>query len=400
MSEEIRLGKVRIKDLIITFLKIGTIGFGGGIGMLALIRQYVVQKLKWITDDDLSVGVAMGQMLPGPFVSNYVEFIGYHLRGLKGMIFSVIALLFPSFLSITILSFLYFRYQDISVLQHIFWGIKPVIAGVLLWASLEIGKVNVKNWRSLFIALVAFFALVFRIDVLLTVLVCGILGIIFYTKQKKIELLMLLSFIGLISNQLIKSVIAAPSSISSNQPALVSSIAKGFELFGIFFKIGTIIFGGGFAAIPFIKHEVVDLRNWLTAKEFIDGVALGQVTPGPVAITATFVGYKVLGVVGAIISTVAVFLPSFLLLLLMIHIYNRVRHQPIVQGFIAGVKPAIVGMLFSATVFIGSNSIVDYRTAILAVLGFILLYRFKVEPIWVILGGGFIGWVVKGLLPA
>ncbi|MDH5684414.1 MAG: chromate transporter, partial [candidate division WOR-3 bacterium] len=175
------MSNVRIKDLILTFLKIGTIGFGGGIAMLALIRQNIVKTRRWITDDELGVGVAMGQMLPGPFVSNYVEFIGYHLRGLKGMIISVLAFLLPSFLAITILSFLYFRFQNISVLQNIFSGIQPVIAGVLLWASIEIGKVNVRNWQSLLISLIAFIALLFKIDVLLTVIICGILGIIFYT---------------------------------------------------------------------------------------------------------------------------------------------------------------------------------------------------------------------------
>ena len=390
------MSNVRIKDLILTFLKIGTIGFGGGIAMLALIRQNIVKTRRWITDDELGVGVAMGQMLPGPFVSNYVEFIGYHLRGLKGMIISVLAFLLPSFLAITILSFLYFRFQNISVLQNIFSGIQPVIAGVLLWASIEIGKVNVRNWQSLLISLIAFIALLFKIDVLLTVIICGILGIIFYTRQKKIRVLSILLWVGLLLSQIFNSSFAAP--LKSNQPKFVSAVAKAFELFGVFFKIGTIIFGGGYAAIPFIKNEVVDLRNWLTAKEFIDGVALGQVTPGPVAITATFVGYKVLGIFGAIISTVAIFLPSFLLLLVLIHIYNRIKNQPLVQGFITGVKPAIVGMLFAATVFIGRNSITDYRTAILAVLSFILLYRFKVDPIWLILGGGFFGWMVNSVL--
>ena len=390
------MSNVRIKDLILTFLKIGTIGFGGGIAMLALIRQNIVKTRRWITDDELGVGVAMGQMLPGPFVSNYVEFIGYHLRGLKGMIISVLAFLLPSFLAITILSFLYFRFQNISVLQNIFSGIQPVIAGVLLWASIEIGKVNVRNWQSLLISLIAFIALLFKIDVLLTVIICGILGIIFYTRQKKIRVLSILLWVGLLLSQIFNSSFAAP--LKSNQPKFVSAVAKAFELFGVFFKIGTIIFGGGYAAIPFIKNEVVDLRNWLTAKEFIDGVALGQVTPGPVAITATFVGYKVLGIFGAIISTVAIFLPSFLLLLVLIHIYNRIKNQPLVQGFITGVKPAIVGMLFAATVFIGRNSIIDYRTAILAVLSFILLYRFKVDPIWLILGGGFFGWMVNSVL--
>lgn len=387
--------KVSIKDLILVFLKIGAIGFGGGVAMLALIRQNVVQRRRWITDDELSVGVAMGQMLPGPFVSNYVEYIGYQLRGLKGMTISVIAFLLPSFLAMTILSFLYFRFQRILLLEQIFWGIKPVIAGILLWASLEIGKTNVRNWRALVIALIAFFALIFRIDVLLTVIVCGSLGVIFYIKPKKFDWLIFIFAISLLANQTIKSVMATPFVTSSNPSVSLSSIAKGVELFGIFFKIGAIIFGGGYASIPFIKQEVVDLRNWLSAKEFIDGVALGQVTPGPVAITATFVGYKVLGVIGAIIATIGVFLPSFLLLLLLIHIYNRIAQQPIVQGFITGVKPAIVGMLFSATVFIGSKSIIDYRTAILAVISFILLYRFKVDPIWLILGGGFLGWFIK-----
>jgi chromate transporter len=395
MPKEIPSAKIRIKDLILVFLKIGAIGFGGGVAMLALIRQNVVQKLKWITDDELSVGVAMGQMLPGPFVSNYVEFIGYRLRGTLGMSISVLAFLFPSFLAMTVLSFLYFRFQNILILQQIFWGIKPIIASILLWASLEIGKVNIRNQNSLLIALVAFFALVFRIDVLLTVLVCGILGILFYIRPRRMNLL-LLSFFGLLF-QAIKSVSATPLSCNPTKPAFVNSIAKAFELFGIFFKIGAIIFGGGYASIPFIKHEVVDLRDWLSAKEFIDGVALGQVTPGPVAITATFVGYKVLGVIGAIIATVGVFLPSFLLLLLLIHIYNRIAHQPIVQGFITGVKPAIVGMLFSATIFIGSNSITNASSAIIAVLGFILLYRFKIDPVWLILGGGIFGFVVKGL---
>lgn len=391
--------KVSIKDLGLTFFKIGTIGFGGGVAMLALIRQNVVQKLKWITDEDLSVAVAIGQILPGPFVPNYVEYIGYQLKGLKGMIVSAIAFLLPSFLAMIVLSSLYFRFQNISVLQQIFVGIQPVIAGILLWASLAVGKVNVRNRRSLLIALLAFLALVFRVDVLLTVLICGILGIIFFTKRKRIGSLVILTLIGLLSQSL-KLVYGAfsPLKIEQSVRGLTSSIAKAFELFGIFFKIGSIIFGGGYAAIPFIKHEIVDLRNWLTAKEFIDGVALGQITPGPVAITATFVGFKVLGIIGATIATIGIFLPSFLLLLLVIRIFHRIRNEPLVQGFLAGVKPAIVGMLFSATIFIGTKSINNYPAGIIGLLSFLLLIRFKLDPIWLILSGGLLGWIVNGLL--
>lgn len=382
--------KVRIKDLILVFLKIGTIGFGGGVAMLALIRQNIVQKLKWITDDELSIAVAMGQMTPGPFVPNYVEYIGYHLRGLNGMIISVLAFLFPSFLAMIILSFLYFRFQSILILQHIFSGIQPVIAGILLWASLEIGKANVRNWRALLITAIAFIALVVKIDVLLTVIVCGILGIIFYGKKKNIPIISLLLMLWS------TTILALPTKTEVLPPKnFIAAIARAFELFGVFFKIGAIIFGGGFAAIPFIKNEVVDLRHWLTAKEFIDGVALGQITPGPVAITATFVGYKVLGIFGAIIATLGIFLPSFFILLLLIKIYQKIKDKPLVQDFLAGVKPAIVGMILAATVFIGKNSILNYWAGILALLSFLLLVRFKLDPIWLILGGGILGWVLK-----
>ena len=381
--------KVRIKDLVLVFLKIGTLGFGGGVAMLALIRQNIVQRLKWITDDELSIAVAMGQMTPGPFVPNYVEYIGFHLRGLKGMIFSVLAFLFPPFLAMIILSFLYFRFQSIPVLQHVFAGVQPVIAGILLWASLEIGKVNVRNWRALFITAIAFIALMVKIDVLLTVIACGILGIIFYGKKKNTPIILLLMLWG-------TKILALPTKNEVLPPKnFIAAIARAFELFGVFFKIGAIIFGGGFAAIPFIKNEVVDLRHWLTAKEFIDGVALGQITPGPVAITATFVGYKVLGIFGAIIATLGIFLPSFFILLVLIKIYQKIKDKPLVQDFLAGVKPAIVGMILAATVFIGKNSILDYRTAIMAILSFLLLVRLKLDPVWLILGGGLLGWILK-----
>jgi chromate transporter len=383
------VSKVRIKDLILVFLKIGALGFGGGIAMLALIRQNIVQRLKWITDDDLGIAVAMGQMTPGPFVPNYVEYIGYHLRGLKGMIFSVLAFLFPPFLAMVILSFLYFRFQSIPVLQHVFSGVQPVIAGILLWASLQIGKVNVRNWRAILITLIAFVALLVKIDVLVTVIGCGILGIIFYGKKKNNPVILLLLLWG-------AKIFALPTETEVLPPKnFVGVIARSLELFGVFFKIGAIIFGGGFAAIPFIKNEVVDLRHWLTAKEFIDGVALGQITPGPVAITATFVGYKVLGIFGAIIATLGIFLPSFFILLVLIKIYQKIKDKPMVQDFLAGVKPAVVGMILAATVFIGKNSIFDYRTAIMAVVSFLLLVRLKLDPVWLILGGGLLGWILK-----
>lgn len=369
--------KTKIKDLVITFLKIGTFGFGGGVAMLALIRQNVVQRKKWLSDEELTTAVALGQMLPGPFVPNYVEYIGYRLQGLKGMVFSVLAFLLPSYLITTILSLLYFSYHQLPIITNIFSGIKPVIAGILLWATFDISKTNLKSLFSIIIALIALILLLKKVDILFTILLCGGLGILIFTKRLSCAVILFsVLFLG----------------------SVVCGVAntKALELFIVFFKIGLIIFGGGFAAVPFIKYEVVDLRHWLNAQEFIDGVAISQITPGPVAILATFVGYKVLGIIGSLIATIGIFLPSFLLLLIVLLIYERLKNQPLVLGFLSGVMPAVVGMLLAATILIGRESIISLPTLIFSALTFLVLIRYKIDPVFLILAGGlfgFFGWI-------
>jgi chromate transporter len=169
---------------------------------------------------------------------------------------------------------------------------------------------------------------------------------------------------------------------------------KAGELAYVFLKVGTVIFGGGFAAIPFLQHEVVDVHHWLSMREFIDGVALGQITPGPVAITAAFIGYKVLGFWGALIAALGTFLPSSLMLWGLIHVYRRVSSNALVQGFLSGVMPAVTGMILTATVFVGRTAINGSVQAVVAPLALCLLLRYRIEPVWLILGGALVGMVV------
>lgn len=352
--------------------------------MLAMIRENLVRKKRWISDEELSVAVAMGQMLPGPFVPNYVQYIGFRLRGLKGAIVSGVAFLLPCFSLMVLLSFLYFRFSMIPGLQSVFKGVGPAVTALILWATFEIGKTSLKDWRGIIIGVFAFLCLMLKNDVLLTILACGLLGMAFYSRFRNITpLCVLLPFLN-----------SAVCNFSHGWTRMFISMGKNLELGYIFFKIGAIIFGGGFAAIPFIKNEVVELRHWLTAKEFIDGVALGQITPGPVAITATFVGYKVSGIIGAIIATVAIFLPSFLMLIGLLHIYERIKEHSLVVSFLKGVRPAIVGMLLSAGLFIARNAIIDVKSGLLALLGLLVLWRFRLDPIWLILAGGVLGFVL------
>jgi chromate transporter len=358
-----------VKELTKSLFKVGLFGFGGGLGMLALLRAECVVKKRFISDDDLGTAVAMGQMLPGPFVPNYCEYIGYHLFGLKGAIAAGAALILPSFLLMLVLSWFYLTYGTLPGVAQIFKGIGAMITAIVLWAAYEMGRVLIKDIRGIIVFFFALALFFLKFDPILTVILSGVLNIVMVqTKSFKPMLLTL--------------------------PLFVFDSRKALELFGIFLKIGAVIFGGGYGAIPFIQNEVCNLRNWLTAKEFIDGVALGQMTPGPVAITATFVGFKVMGIPGAIIATLGIFLPSFLMLMILVRIYKKLSGNTYVIAFFSGIKAAVVAILLSTGVYFALINWLQPVYAILGILALVALLFKRVEPIFLILIGAIFSLIV------
>jgi chromate transporter len=337
--------------------------------MLALLRQECVQRKKYITDDELCTGVAIGQMLPGPFIPNYCEYIGYHLFGIKGSIIGAIALLTPSFVLMCILSYLYFMYQTLPGVTQIFHGIGAVITAILLWASYDMGKVLIKDVKGVVIFICACVLFFLKFDPILTVLLCGALRIILDRLPAQHPLLFAV-------------------------PLFAFDLKTSLQIAWVFLKIGAIIFGGGYGAIPFIKNEVCAVHGWLSAREFIDGVALGQMTPGPVAITATFVGFKVMGLPGALIASICIFLPSFIMLLVLVHIYKRIHTNSYVLSFFAGIKSAVVAILLTTGIlFVGLNWMSIPYGVFGTIVLIVLLFK-RIEPALLILIGAAFGLIV------
>ena len=337
--------------------------------MLALLRNECVTKKKYITDDELCTAVAIGQMLPGPFIPNYSEYIGYHLFGLRGSIVAAGALLLPSFVLMIILSWFYLTYQSLPGVEQLFKGIGVSMTSILLWASYDMAKVLIKDIKGVIIFIFALALFLIRIDPILTVLICGGL---------KITL----------------DHIKTAAGVLCAVPLFAFDGKKAIDLAGIFIKIGAIIFGGGYGAIPFIKNEVCNVRPWLTPKEFLDGVALGQMTPGPVAITATFVGFKVMGIPGAIIATIGIFLPSFLMLMVLIKIYRKIRSNRYVVSFFDGVKSAVVAILLSTGIVFITMNWIDISYGIFGLGVLLVLVFLRIEPIFLIIAGAVFGLVV------
>lgn len=358
-----------LKTIARTFFKVGLLGFGGGPGMLAIIRSECVKRKKLVCEDELITAVAIGQMLPGPFVPNYCEYIGYRLAGFKGAVVAGVFLLLPSFILMLILSYLYFTFHMLPAVNQIFKGIGAVMTAIIIWAGFDMGRLVIKRFKRVLVFLFAFFLFLNRFDPVLTVLLSGILNVIL---------------------ERIKS-----PPIFFSLPILIFDPKKGLELLGIFLKIGAVIFGGGYAAIPFIQNEVCVYRDWLTQKEFLDGFALGQITPGPVAITATFVGYRVMGVIGALIATLGIFLPSFLMLLILVKIYKRIEHNLYVQTFLDGIKSAVVAILLSTGILFIPVNWFDITYGIFGVLCLILLLTIKkIDPVVILIAGIVFGLII------
>jgi len=358
-----------LKDLAKALFKVGLFGFGGGIGMLAILRNECVKKKKLIDDDDLCTAVAMGQILPGPFIPNYCEYIGYHLFGMKGAAIAAIALLLPSFVLMVILSWFYLTYQSLPGVAQIFKGISAVMTSIILWAAYDMGKVLIKDIKGLIIFFFALVLFLVKFDPIFTVLLCGFLRVMLdYVKNVERCLLAV--------------------------PLFVFEPKKALTLAAIFLKIGAIIFGGGYAAIPFIKNEVCTTRTWLTPQEFLNGMALGQMTPGPVAITATFVGLKVMGIPGAIIASFCIFIPSFIMLIVLVKIYKRICNNKFVMSFFTGIKSAVVAILLSTGISFVLLNWVNVPYGIFGLIILIILLLLKIEPIFLILSGAIFSLII------
>jgi chromate transporter len=360
---------VRLWDIAKPFLKVGTFGFGGGMGMLAMIRNECVKVKKWITDNEMTVAVAIGQILPGPFVPNYCQYIGYKLRRTRGATVATVALLTPSFLIMIVLSWIYLTYHSLPGINQVLKGIGAVMTAIIIWAAYDMGRILIRNWRGWVVFLFSLALFLFKFDPVLTVLISGAVMVIFdHVKSPKLFLAV---------------------------PIITFDLKKALELFWIFFKTGAVTFGGGYAAIPFLEREVCDLRHWLTAREFLAGIALGQITPGPVAITATFIGFKVMGLAGACLSTLAMFLPSFLMFQIVIRIYQKVEKNKYIISFLNGIKSAIVAVLLSTGFYFALTNWHYPPSAFLGLAALAMLIFLKIQPVFLIAAGVIFGLIIR-----
>ena len=391
--------KIPLKELIKVSLYTGATAYGGP-AMFAQIRKKFVTERKWITEKEFLDVISFAQILPGATGILTMACIGYKLRDVAGALAVSFFFILPTFIAITFLSYLYFHFRNLTFIKSLFTGLGAMVVALLVNAVVTLGrtvfpKFSARNYKGFIIAALIFtFSFWLKINFVYLIIDAGILGFLsyYFTGEYEVALEIDKSVLhdfhqDLISNTVTRLAHYSVFIIANLGILLVILFFPALqELFLSFFKIGMLAFGGGFNSIPLIQHETITVHHWLTLAEFRDGIALGQITPGPVLITSAFIGYKVQGVIGAVISTVAIFTPSIILLFLLYNVHSRLTKLPVVNVIMKGILAGFIGLLISTTIHFGIESLFDWKTWLVFSLSLIALLKFKSDPLWVIIG--------------
>lgn len=362
------------------FLKLGLIGFGGPAAHVALMRQEVVQRRKWVTEQEFLDLLGASNLIPGPTSTELAIYLGYRRAGRAGLVLAGLLFILPAMLLVLAFAWAYVQYGATPQVGGVLYGIKPVIIAVVVQAIYGLLRTAVKTWAL-------------GVVVVLTVALYG-LGL-----NPLVPLFGLALAVMLIENRTL--VMPAPVlAFAQTAPAAgLASFSLGV-LFLTFLKIGATLYGSGYVLLAFLHDDFVNRLGWLTDQQLLDAVAVGQFTPGPVFTTATFIGYLVGGVPGALVATVAIFAPSFLFVGVVYPFVARLRASPWTSAFLDGANAAAVGLMAAVAWQLGTTSVVDALTAGLMLLAAVLLIRFRINSVWLVLGGGAAGFLARASLSA
>lgn len=386
----------RIPELARLFLKLGLLGFGGPPAHIALINDEAVLRRHWLTPAQFAEGLAICEMLPGPASTQLGLYVGYLRAGQLGALVAGLCFIAPAWVIVVALSWGYFHFQALPQLDHLLLGISPVVTAIILGFCWRLTQKILGDFRQVAIACVVFALTAgFAVNILLQFIGAGLIGLWWFRAPgDHPRAAWIIPSLPWVATQLSSSGLPQSSVGGSER---ISEFWLPLTLF--FLKVGSFIFGGGLVIIPLLESEVVEQLRWLTPTEFINGVAIGQLSPGPVVLTAAFVGYKVAGVLGSLVATIAIFTPSFGLMMLAAPLLVRLCQKSWVQTFLKGVTPGVLGAIAAATIPLARTALTSHgwlsavSASLIGGMALLALMRYKM-PTWQLIPLG----AVLGLL--
>jgi len=353
-------------NVVAYFLRLGATGFGGPVALANYMREHLVERDGWFTEEEYERGLAVATACPGPLAYQLGVYCGYVKYGVIGGIAVGIAFALAPFAIVVTAAAIYVHFANATWIRSLFYGVGPVVVALILKACWNLGKKTLKRevpaWIVAGVALLA--TIIFQRELTVLFVAAGLLGVVLFAPRKSRDSASRAQADVKPTTLNVRSV-TIPVMLAAALPVVAPAIA--WKLFAFFFKTGLLVFGSGLVVVSFIKAYVVDQYHWLGNRAFLDAVAIGMVSPGPVVITATFVGYLVGGFVGALAATIGIFLPSILLTLVGTPLLIRYGKNPRIAGFVRGVTVAVVGVLAGTTYLVGKPVIGDWITMLIAV---------------------------------
>jgi chromate transporter len=357
------------------FARLGCISFGGPAAHTAIMEKEVVTRRQWMSLERFLDLVGATNLIPGPNSTELAIFCGYQRAGFAGLWIAGICFLFPAVVITTVFAWFYKHYGALPAVEPFFYGIKPAVIAIILDAVIRFGKKALKNWQLGCVGFAVVIAVLAGANEIFAILIAGLVGML---------------WLGGI-NKTAKSI--APFLLMPTTAALPSFSAT--ALFLVFLKIGSVLFGSGYVLFAYLDGELVQKLGWLSRQQLLDAIAVGQFTPGPLLSSATFIGYQIAGISGAIASTAGVFLPSFIFVLLLNPLIAKLRRSKIASAFLDSVNVASVAIMLAVTIQLGRETLTDWKTLSIAVAGFISLYGIKkMNAVSIIAGGAVIGYLL------
>ncbi len=367
----------RLVEVLAFFLRLGVTAFGGPAAHIAIMHSEVVERRKWVNEQEFLDLFGAANLIPGPTSTELAIYLGYRRAGWFGLVLAGVCFILPAMLIVIGLAWLYVRFGTTPLVSGIFYGILPVVIAIVAQALWNLRKIAVKSWMTGVLGLVVVILYFLGVNILLLLLAAGLIAML-SENISRIRRLPVVGFwlplagVGLLAG-----------SIPFSLPVL----------FLTFLKIGATLYGSGYVLLAYLRADFVHGLGWLTDRQLIDAIAIGQVTPGPVFTTATFIGYLLGGVPGALLATGGIFLPSFIYVTAAGLVINRIRNSPWAAGFLDGVNVASLGLMLGVTIQLASTAVIDPITILISLVSLFLFLRYKINSTWLIAGGALIGLI-------
>jgi chromate transporter len=374
-----------MRELALYFLRLGFLGFGGPVALVGQMERELVNDKKWLTKEQMREAIAICQSLPGPLAIQVGIYVAWLRGGFWGAWLGGWSFILPNFVIVAALGALYVYLGDLRPVTAIFYGVSPAVIALILHSCYRLAKLGMEDWLQWGIAAACLaVTVILQAEVALLFIGAGIVGILYY---------------GNLFNRTpatLQGIAILPAAAGSIAPVATGSTLSKLLLF--FLKAGSLTFGSGLVIVPFLEQGLVHQYNWLDERQFLIAVAIGMISPGPVVITATFVGYLVAGFWGSLVSTIGIFLPSFLLVLIVAPLLARHRANVNVQGFVKGAYAAAIGTILGACVLLGKIAIGDWLTVAVGIVSLAVLFRWKVSNPLLIAATAVVGLIAYPLL--